>query len=63
MEKLNNREREYLDIIKELKSKLMVSDKLIRKQEAIIINLNKSLNDLADKNQVCIYLKKNMNLS
>lgn len=63
MEKLNYREREYLDTIKELKSKLMVSDKLISKQEAIIINLNKSLNNLADKNQVCINLKKNVNLS
>ncbi|VVC43530.1 Hypothetical protein CINCED_3A001879 [Cinara cedri] len=51
LEMLNNREREYLDTIKDLKSKLIASDKLISKQEAIIINLNKSLNDLAVKNQ------------
>lgn len=57
LEMLNNRERRYLDTIKELKSKLMTSDKLINKQEAIIIKLNTDLNNLADKKQVCINLK------
>jgi len=55
---LNNREREYLDTIMKLKSKLTVSEKLIIKQEATIINLNKKLNSLPNKNQVCINLNK-----
>lgn len=58
LEMLNNREREYLDTIKELKYKLMASEKLISKQEAIITNLNKKLNTLPNKNQVCINLNK-----
>ncbi|XP_025414153.1 lamin-like protein isoform X2 [Sipha flava] len=44
LEKFNNREREYLDTITELKSKLMVSEKLINQQETIITNLNKMSN-------------------
>lgn len=51
---LNNREREYLDTITELKSKLITSDKFIRNQEIVITNLNKKLNDLPNKNQVRI---------
>lgn len=49
MEKLNNREREYLDTISELKTKLMASEKLINKQETIIISLNQQLNNLPNK--------------
>jgi len=56
LEMLNNREREYLDTIMELKSKLIASEKLISKQEAIIINLNKRLITLPIKNRVCINL-------
>lgn len=54
LELLNNREREYLNTITELKSKLMVSEKLISKQEGIIANLNENLNYLPNKNQVCV---------
>lgn len=54
LELLNNREREYLNTITELKSKLMVSEKLISKQEGIIANLNENLNNLPNKNQVCV---------
>lgn len=54
MEILNNREREYLDTITEYKTKLMDSEKLISKQEAIIKNLNKRLNNLPNKIEVCI---------
>lgn len=57
MEILNNREREYLDTITELKTKLMDSEKLISKQEAIIKNLNKRLNNLPNKSEVCINYK------
>jgi len=53
LEKLNNREREYLDTITELKSKVIASDKLIRNQEIIITSLNKRLNNLPNKNKVC----------
>jgi len=56
LEKLNNREREYLDTITELKSKLIASDKLIRNQEIIITNLNKRLNNLPIKNKVSVHL-------
>lgn len=52
MEMFNNREREYLDTITDLKSKLMTSEKLILKQEIVITNLNKRLNNLSNKNQV-----------
>ncbi|CAI6349374.1 unnamed protein product [Macrosiphum euphorbiae] len=52
LEKLNNLEREYLDTITELKSKLIASDKLIRNQEIIITSLNKRLNHLPNKNKV-----------
>jgi len=51
---LNNREREYLDTITELKYKLISSDKLIGNQEIIITNLNKRLNNLPNKNKVCV---------
>lgn len=54
LEMLNNRERAYLDTITELKSKLRVSEKLISKQEAIIINLNTKLNNFSKMNEVCI---------
>jgi len=54
LEKLNNRERENLDTIAELKSKLIASDKLIRNQEIIITNFNKRLNNLQNKNKVCV---------
>lgn len=50
---LNNRERKYLDTISELKTKLIASEKLIIKQEAII----NSLNNVSNKSQVCINLK------
>lgn len=53
---LNNREREYLDTIAELKSKLMASEKLISKQESIITNLNNRKINLPSKNQVSINL-------
>jgi len=56
LEMLNNREREYLDTIMELKSKLIASEKLISKQETIIINLNKRLSTSPITNQVCINL-------
>lgn len=54
MEMFNNREREYLDTITDLKLKLMASEKLISKHETVITNLNKRLNNLSNKNQVCI---------
>lgn len=58
LEMLNNREREYLDTITELKSKLIASDKLIRNHEIIIANLNKRLNDLPNKNKE--YVNRNI---
>ncbi|XP_022159990.1 uncharacterized protein LOC111026252 isoform X2 [Myzus persicae] len=60
LEKLNNREREYLDTITELKSKLMASDKLIRNQEVIITNLNKRLKNVPNKNKVKEYVNGNI---
>lgn len=54
LEKLNNRERGYLDTITELKTKLLASDKVIRNQEIIITNLNKKLNNLPNKNKVSV---------
>jgi len=51
---LNNREREYLDTITELKSRLIASDKLIRNQDIIITDLNIRLNNLPIKNKVCV---------
>lgn len=54
MEIFNNREREYLDIITELKSKLITSEKIISRQETVITNLNEKLSKLSNKNQVCI---------
>lgn len=53
METFNNCEREYLDTIAELKSKLIASEKVISKQETIITNLNKQLNNVSNKNKVC----------
>ncbi|XP_025202636.1 uncharacterized protein LOC112599779 isoform X2 [Melanaphis sacchari] len=57
LEILNNREREYLDTITALKSKLIASDKLIRNQDIIIADLNKRLNNLPIQNEV----KENVN--
>jgi len=54
LEKLNNREREYLDTITALKSKLVISEKLIRDQDIIITDLNKRLNNLPNKNKVSV---------
>lgn len=53
---LNNREREYLDTISELKSKLMASEKLLSKQECIIANINDGKINLQSKNQVSRHL-------
>lgn len=58
MEMFNNREREYLDTITDLKLKLMTSEKLISKQESVIASLNKKLSNLSNKSQVSINLKR-----
>ncbi|XP_060838606.1 uveal autoantigen with coiled-coil domains and ankyrin repeats protein-like isoform X1 [Rhopalosiphum padi] len=60
LEKLNNREREYLDTITALKSKLVISEKLIRDQDIIITDLNKRLNNLPNKNKTQEYENENI---
>ncbi|XP_050432088.1 TNF receptor-associated factor family protein DDB_G0272098-like [Adelges cooleyi] len=58
LEILNNREREYLDTIASLKSKLMASEKLVYEQEVTIKELTKQINNVSKNNVVNNFTKK-----